>query len=529
MLAVHEAVIVGAQPRWRMAGLAGKGHTRNGLNPMILQSLDGLLALMPEATLVVDQAGHIRSANASAARLFGYTETELVGQIVEILIPELFHSSHPSQRQKFHGERALGADASLLGRRKDGSEFDVDVLLRSVRTAEGPQVVAVIRNASQDAALITALRDRETANRGILEAIPDMLYRMDGNGIYLEVWPGVTATPHSDPRELVQRSVRDVLPPEVAEEFMRSITLALSTGHPQTAAYELRNGADNDYYEARISAVSEGEVVALVRDVTESRRTSKLLAGQAHILETMATGKAFEEIMEELALMAEAQTAGTLGCIFLVDSSDSKLRLCAAPSLPDSLRDAIAPGLPVGPNSGCGGLAAHRREFVVSTDVPNDPIWSDYHERTTKHGLRACWSSPIFSTGRQAVVGALDIFVHQEGNPNSHEEKVIQAIVRLAENAISRMRVEEAMVRAREELDAATQLKTEKAATYRITFREHSVLTLLAAGQADKEIAATLGISTNTVRKHVKSILLKMDATSRTEAGVKAVREGLVD
>ena len=165
---------------------------------------------------------------------------------------------------------------------------------------------------------------------------------------------------------------------------------------------------------------------------------------------------------------------------------------------------------------------------LASTDVPDDPIWSDYHERTTKHGLQACWSSPIFSTGGVAVVGALDIFVHQERTPNRHEEEVIQAIVRLAENAISRMVVEEAMVRAKEELDAATQHRTEKAVAYRITFREHSVLTLLAAGQADKEIAATLGISTNTVSKHVKSILLKMDATSRTEAGVKAVRVGLV-
>jgi DNA-binding NarL/FixJ family response regulator len=64
---------------------------------------------------------------------------------------------------------------------------------------------------------------------------------------------------------------------------------------------------------------------------------------------------------------------------------------------------------------------------------------------------------------------------------------------------------------------------------YGLTFRELTVLHLVAAGKSDKEIATTLGISTLTASKHLANILHKMGAASRTEAGVRAIRQGLVD
>ena len=87
---------------------------------------------------------------------------------------------------------------------------------------------------------------------------------------------------------------------------------------------------------------------------------------------------------------------------------------------------------------------------------------------------------------------------------------------------------EEALQHAREELEGKVERRLEQGESYGLTFREMTVLSLVADGQADKEIALTLAISPYTVSKHVASILLKMKAHSRTEAGVRAVREGLV-
>ena len=91
-----------------------------------------------------------------------------------------------------------------------------------------------------------------------------------------------------------------------------------------------------------------------------------------------------------------------------------------------------------------------------------------------------------------------------------------------------RKRTEEALQHAREELEGRVERHLTKAGSHGLTFRELTVLHLVAEGKSDKEIAIELGISQLTVSKHVANILAKMNAESRTEAGVRAVREGLI-
>ena len=89
-------------------------------------------------------------------------------------------------------------------------------------------------------------------------------------------------------------------------------------------------------------------------------------------------------------------------------------------------------------------------------------------------------------------------------------------------------RAEEEIQRAREELESRVEQRLGGGEAYGLTFRELTVLHLLSSGRADKEIAATLGIRPKTVNKHVQRILHKMGASSRTEVGVRAIRERIV-
>jgi DNA-binding NarL/FixJ family response regulator len=92
-----------------------------------------------------------------------------------------------------------------------------------------------------------------------------------------------------------------------------------------------------------------------------------------------------------------------------------------------------------------------------------------------------------------------------------------------------RKRAEKALQKAREEIESRVERRMQQVNGYGLTFRELTVLHLVAAGQSDKEIATALGISPLTAHKHVANILDKMVAASRTEAGVRALREGLLD
>jgi PAS domain S-box-containing protein len=90
-------------------------------------------------------------------------------------------------------------------------------------------------------------------------------------------------------------------------------------------------------------------------------------------------------------------------------------------------------------------------------------------------------------------------------------------------------RMEEALQHAREELESIVERQMQLDTAYGLTFREMTVLHLMADGKSDREIATILGISTLTAQKHVENIRAKMKASSRTEASVRAVREGLLD
>jgi DNA-binding NarL/FixJ family response regulator len=88
---------------------------------------------------------------------------------------------------------------------------------------------------------------------------------------------------------------------------------------------------------------------------------------------------------------------------------------------------------------------------------------------------------------------------------------------------------EERRRKAREELDSRVERLAERGNVYGLSFRELTILDLVASGRSDNEIATLLGIRPRTVSKHVENILTKMASPSRTEASVRAVREKVLD
>ena len=94
----------------------------------------------PNAMVMIDRAGKIVMLNTQAERVFGYSRAELLGQPVEMLLPERFRSHHPELRRTFFADpqpRPMGAGRDLYGLKKDGSEFPVEIGLNPIETDEG--------------------------------------------------------------------------------------------------------------------------------------------------------------------------------------------------------------------------------------------------------------------------------------------------------------------------------------------------------------------------------------------------------
>lgn len=134
----------------------------------------------PDGIVIVDESGVIRDVNPKVEMLFGYARDELLGRSVEALVPEAARDAHVGQRAGFVREpvaRPMGIGLELRGRRKDGSEFPVEISLSPLCTDEGLFVISIVRDVTQRRRLrafgIGALRAAEEERRRIARELHD--------------------------------------------------------------------------------------------------------------------------------------------------------------------------------------------------------------------------------------------------------------------------------------------------------------------------------------------------------------------
>lgn len=133
---------------------------------------------VPNAIILVGQDGRIALINAQAEKLFGYTREELIGQSVEILVPERFRDNHPDYRSSFFINprvRPMGAGRDLFGLRKDGREFPVEIGLNPIHSDEESMVLTSIID-------VTERKHAEERFRRVVESAPNAIILVDQDG-----------------------------------------------------------------------------------------------------------------------------------------------------------------------------------------------------------------------------------------------------------------------------------------------------------------------------------------------------------
>jgi two-component system, sensor histidine kinase and response regulator len=113
--------------------------------PLVIESA-------PNGIIVADEQGRITLVNAQTEKMFGYDRAELIGQPVELLVPERFRQAHPGYRRNFTAQpeaRLMGAGRDLHGQRKDGSEFPVEIGLNPIQTAQGMMILSTVADITE--------------------------------------------------------------------------------------------------------------------------------------------------------------------------------------------------------------------------------------------------------------------------------------------------------------------------------------------------------------------------------------------
>jgi PAS domain S-box-containing protein len=249
-------------------------------------ALENLFEVCPDAIFVTGPEGGIRGANPRAAQLFGHTQAELFGQPIENLVPERYRGRHPSHRENYNAHpraRQIGAALNLLGLRKDGTEFPVDIMLKPLETPSGPVVLSFVRDATEQRMAQDALRSKDRQLRSILESVRDYaIYLLDRDGSVMTWNPGAERIKGYSADEILglhfsrfftQEDVARGRPAEL-------LRLAAERGRIEDEGWRVRKDGSRFWADVVLTAIRDdaGELTGyakVTRDFTDRKRAEE--------------------------------------------------------------------------------------------------------------------------------------------------------------------------------------------------------------------------------------------------------------
>jgi PAS domain S-box-containing protein len=269
----------------------------------------GLLEAAPDAMVVVNQVGEIVLLNLQAEKQFGYHRDELVGQKVKNIIPEGFAERLIADDLRSAEDalaQQIGTGIELIARRKDGSEFPIEIMLSPLESPEGILVTAAIRDISVRKNAERHLAQMEGRYRGLLEAAPDAMVVVNAGGeiVLLNVQAEKQLGYRRD--ELLGQKVKNIIPEGFAERLIADGTrspadaLAQQIGTGIELIARRKDGSEFPI-EIMLSPLESPEgilVTAAIRDISVRKNAEE------HLVKTVGELKRSNEELQQFAYVA---------------------------------------------------------------------------------------------------------------------------------------------------------------------------------------------------------------------------------
>jgi PAS domain S-box-containing protein len=379
-----------------------------------------LLEAAPDAMVIVDKSGRIVLANSRTEEIFGYLRSELLGQPVEILIPEQFRKQHLQHRGDYAVSpraRPMGIGLELSGRRKDGTVFPVEISLSPLDEGEDALFTAAIRDVTDGKRADEALRLSEERFRRLVEEVKDYaIFMLDAQGRVASWNVGAEKIKGYKAEEVIGRYFSLFYPSEDIEAGKpdEELKVAAAEGRVEDEGWRIRKDGSRFWASVVITALhyKDGKLLGftkVTRDITEGKR-----AREAFLLEmsnTLAAQLDIRQLLTAIAACLRQVKQFDDATLALYDGQSKMLRVQALEAPSNPAAPAADTLIPLG-GSPAGWAYTARRPLLLK-GISNEKLPFDIRSQLADHSVKsACW---IPLLGQEGVLGTLNLFSRRAG------------------------------------------------------------------------------------------------------------------
>ncbi len=395
-------------------------------------ALENHFAISPDAIFVSDAGGVIREANPRAAEMFGYARAEFIGMTIETLVPKRFRGRHPGHRENYNAHprsRAMGANLNLFARRKDGTEFPVDIMLKPIGTASGPVVLSFVRDVTEQRAAQEELRRKDLQLRSILESVQDYaIYMLDRDGSIM-TW-------NTGAERIKQYTAEEILGLHFSRFFIQEdidrgrpaelLRLAAERGRAEEEGWRVRKDGSRFWAHASLTAMHDdtGQLIGyakVTRDFTDRKRAEEAVMLQ--LSNALLANVDIRKLLAAVSASVREVTPHDCATLALYDSiNNDLLTQFLAPEESESLRSEVRIPLDGSP----AGAAFRKREPVLLSRLADPAFDASTVTHLTSLGMTSgCWV-PLVHRGEP--IGTLAVASRNQGAFTAHDAEMLTQV-----------------------------------------------------------------------------------------------------
>jgi len=416
-----------------------------------------ILDHIKDVVITVGAEGAVKIFNPTGERIFGYSRTEIIGQSITRLLPDLRLRGSVEQ-----GLQALAARADqsrgdlrpheMSARHQDGHRFPAELIVSCVHINRRCVYVICLRDISERVRAEEALRDSEARYRTLVESAPELIVVLDPkSGQFVDANDNALRFFGVSRERMLKLTAVDLSAPlqeggAAAAELFADLCARAAAGKPQAFEWLHRDAQGHEVEtEVRLMALPGADHLlrASVTDIAARRRAERITAGERNVFERIAADAPLTEVLESIADLIESISRGFTATIGLLAADGQSFTEVIGRRIQPQWRK-LEQNLTVDIRNGSSAAAVYLGRHVLVADVECDAFWQRRRDLALEAGFRAAWAVPIKTAGGR-VLGALTIYRPQAGAPLARDIDLMAHAARLAGIAIERRRGEEAL------------------------------------------------------------------------------------